>query len=67
MARELPEYDQWGIHVAVAQTSEGELTLGCSREDGMTPDFWDMTVIDNLVLRYLRNFLQAPNLDVTDR
>ena len=25
IARELPEYDQWGIHVMVTQTSDGEL------------------------------------------
>jgi FAD dependent oxidoreductase TIGR03364 len=66
IARELPEYDQWGIHVMVAQTTDGELTLGCSHEDGLAPDVFDKTLIDNLVIRYLRNFLQAPNLDVDD-
>jgi len=66
IARELPEYDQWGIQVMVTQTSDGELTMGYSHEDGLAPDVFDKTLIDNLVIRYLRNFLQAPNLDVTD-
>ena len=50
----------------VTQTSDGELTLGYSHEDGLSPDVFDKTLIDNQVIRYLRNFLHAPNLDVTD-
>ena len=30
IARELPEYDRWGIHLVVAQGPNGELTLGSS-------------------------------------
>ena len=37
-----------------------------SRVDGLSTDVFDKTLIDNLVIRYLSNFLQAPNLDVTD-
>lgn len=33
----------------------------------MAPDGFDKTAIDNLVIGYLRNFLQAPNLDVNER
>jgi hypothetical protein len=66
IARELPEYDRWGIHVMVAQGPEGELTLGSSHEDGLTPEPFDRTSIDNLIISYVRNFLQAPNLDVSE-
>jgi FAD dependent oxidoreductase TIGR03364 len=67
VARELAEYDRWGIHVVVAQSPDGELVLGSSHENGHAPDVFDKTVIDNLILGYVRNFLQAPNLDVDQR
>ena len=67
IARELAEYDRWGIHVIVAQNPDGELTLGSSHEEGLTPEFFDKTAVDNLILGYTRNFLQAPNLDVSER
>lgn len=67
IARELAEYDRWGIHVMVAQSPDGELTLGSSHEEGPTPEPFDKTAIDNLIIGYLRNFLQAPNLDVSER
>ena len=66
IARELPEYDRWGIHAMVAQGPDGELTLGSSHEDGLTPEPFDRTSIDNLIISYVRNFLQAPNLDVSE-
>src|SRR5882672_9905899 len=66
IARELAEYDRWGIHVMVAQNPDGELTLGSSHEEGIAPDVFDKTAIDNLIIGYVRNFLQAPNLDLTE-
>jgi len=67
VARELAEYDRWGIHVIVAQNPDGELILGSSHEEGLTPEVFDKTAVDNLILGYTRNFLQAPNLDVKER
>jgi len=67
IARELAEYDRWGIHVIVSQNPDGQLTLGASHEEGLTPDVFDKTAVDNLILSYVRNFLQAPNLDVSER
>lgn len=67
VARELAEYDRWGIHVMVAQSPDGELTLGSSHEEGLAPEPFDKTVIENLIISYVRNFLQAPNLDVSER
>jgi hypothetical protein len=32
IARETPEFDEWGIHVTVSQTASGELTIGDSPE-----------------------------------
>ena len=51
----------------VAQNPDGELILGSSHEEGLTPEVFDKTAVDNLILGYTRNFLQAPNLDVKER
>ncbi len=44
----------------------GGWRLGPSLAAGLTLRYSDKTIIDNLVIRYLRNFLQAPNLDVNE-
>jgi hypothetical protein len=61
IAAETPEYDRWGIHVLVSQTAGGELTIGDSHEYGAAVDPFDRAEIDDLILRYARGFLQAPN------
>src|SRR5450432_256615 len=67
IALELPDYDRWGIDVIVTQGPDGELTLGSSHEEGLVPEPFDKTMIDNWIISYVRNFLQAPNLDVCER
>ncbi len=67
IAEETPEYDRWGIHVLVSQTAQGELTLGDSHEYGLAVDIFNKSEIDELVLRNLRTFLQAPSLDIAQR
>jgi len=64
IAAETPEYDRWGIHVLVSQTTGGELTIGDSHEYGAAVDPFDRSEIDDLVLRYARGFLQAPQLEI---
>jgi FAD dependent oxidoreductase TIGR03364 len=64
---EAPEYERWEIHGLVSQTSSGELTLGDSHEYGLAVDVFNQEEIDCLILRYIRTFLAAPNLSITQR
>jgi D-hydroxyproline dehydrogenase subunit beta len=67
IAEETPEYDRWGIHALVSQTADGALTLGDSHEYGLTVDIFNKEEIDEIILRYTRQFLRAPNLAVAER
>jgi FAD dependent oxidoreductase TIGR03364 len=67
IARETPEYDQWGIHGLVSQTAAGELTLGDSHEYGLSVDIFNKEEVDDLILRYIASFLNAPNLAISQR
>jgi FAD dependent oxidoreductase TIGR03364 len=67
IAQETPEYDRWGIHALVSQTADGALTLGDSHECGLTVDIFNKEEIDEIILRYTRQFLRAPNLAVAER
>ncbi len=67
IAEETPEYDRWGIHALVAQTADGALTLGDSHEYGLAVDVFDKAEIDEIILRYTRQFLRAPDLAIAER
>ncbi len=67
IAEETPEYDRWGIHALVSQTTDGALTLGDSHEYGLSVDIFNKEEIDQIILRYTRQFLRAPDLTVTER
>jgi D-hydroxyproline dehydrogenase subunit beta len=67
IARETPEYNEWGIHGLVSQTVQGELTLGDSHEYGLAVDIFDKTKVDELILRYIRTFLRAPDWTIAQR
>jgi FAD dependent oxidoreductase TIGR03364 len=67
IARETPEYDRWVIHGLVSQTARGELTLGDSHEYGRAIEIFDKVEIDELIMRYLRTFLRAPSLEISER
>jgi len=67
ISEETPEYDQWGIHALVSQTSDGALTLGDSHENGLVIDIFNKEEIDRLILRYTHQFLRAPNLSIAER
>lgn len=67
IAAETPEYDRWGIHVLVSQSAANELTVGDSHEYGLAVDPFDRTGIDELILRYARGFLRAPNFEIAQR
>lgn len=67
IAGETPEYDRWGIHALVAQTGDGALTLGDSHEYGLAVDIFNKEAIDEIILRYTRHFLRAPDLTIAQR
>jgi D-hydroxyproline dehydrogenase subunit beta len=64
---ELPEYGRYGIHVLVSQNGNGELTLGDSHVYGDAIGPFDDPHIDELVLAYLKTFLDVPDLTVAAR
>ncbi len=63
IADETPEYDRWGIHALVSQTTDGALTLGDSHEYSLAVDVFNKEEIDEIILRYTRQFLRAPDTD----
>ncbi len=67
IAEETPEYDRWGIHGLVSQTAQGELTLGDSHEYGLHVDIFNKSAIDDLMLGYISQFLNAPDLTIAQR
>lgn len=67
IAAETPEYEQWGIHGLVSQTAGGELTLGDSHEYGLCIDIFNKEEVDELILRYISGFLQAPSMKIAQR
>jgi D-hydroxyproline dehydrogenase subunit beta len=67
IASEEPAYDRFGIHALVSQTADGALTLGDSHEYGLAVDPFNKEAIDELILRYTRSFLLAPDLGIAER
>lgn len=67
IARELPEYDRYGIHVMVSQNGRGELVIGDSHKYGEPVEPFDRPEIDHLILDYLHTFLDAPDLQIAAR
>ena len=57
----LPEYLKWGIHVMISQNEIAELTVGDSHEYGGTFDPFDKSFINQLILDYLKEFMQCEN------
>ena len=67
IAEETPEFDRWGIHALVSQTADGALTLGDSHEYSLAVDIFNKDVIVEIILRYTKQFLRAPDLSVAER
>jgi FAD dependent oxidoreductase TIGR03364 len=59
--KEMPEYLKWGIHVMVSQNHLGHLTVGDSHEYGLSPDPFDKQCINELILKYLKQFTALNN------
>jgi len=67
IAEETPEFDRWGIHALVSQTADGALTLGDSHEYSLAVNIFNKEEIDEIILRYTRQFLRAPDLTIAER
>jgi D-hydroxyproline dehydrogenase subunit beta len=67
IASETPQYDRWGIHGLVSQTSAGELTLGDSHEYGLSVDIFNKEEVDELITSYVSGFLRAPSMKIRQR
>ncbi|MGO9454018.1 MAG: TIGR03364 family FAD-dependent oxidoreductase [Candidatus Binataceae bacterium] len=67
IAKEMPDYERWAIHVLVSQTADGALTLGDSHEYGLAVDVFNKEEIDRLILGNVRTFLRAPDLSIAER
>jgi FAD dependent oxidoreductase TIGR03364 len=65
-AAELPQYNQWGIHVLVSQTSFGEITIGDSHEYGLDLSPFDRSDVNQLILDYLKTFASFPRMDIAE-
>lgn len=64
IAREMPEYVKWGIHVMISQTGLGEVTIGDSHEYGLVHDPFDRDEVNQLILHYLHVFTELPDLEI---
>lgn len=67
LAAELPWYGRYGIHVLISQHQDGSCTLGDSHEYGETIDPFDKSLIDDLVLDYLRGFAELSDMRIAAR
>ncbi|MCX6591921.1 MAG: TIGR03364 family FAD-dependent oxidoreductase [Acidobacteria bacterium] len=67
IAAEMPEYNRWGIHVMVAETSLNEMTLGDSHEYDLALEPFDKPEIDELILKYLAQFARFPKPEIAQR
>jgi len=67
VAKESPEYDRYGIHVMASQNGHGEVVIGDSHEYGAEVDPFDKQEIDDLILEYLKSFLDIADLRIASR
>lgn len=67
IAEEMPEYNRYGIHTMISQTTAGELTLGDSHNYGLVPSPFNREEIDTLILKHLETFTRVPDLSVAER
>ena len=67
IAEEMPEYDHFGIHTMISQTTAGELTLGDSHDYGLVPSPFNRDEIDTLILKHINTFVRVPDISVAER
>ncbi len=65
--RELADFARFGIHVMLSQHENGQLTIGDSHEYGEAIEPFDKPQIDDLILQYLRTFVNLAELRIASR
>ncbi|QVL30079.1 TIGR03364 family FAD-dependent oxidoreductase [Telmatocola sphagniphila] len=65
--RDLPEYHHYGIHVMASQNGLGELVLGDSHEYGDSIEPFNKELIDELIIKYLKKFLNLDPIIIASR
>jgi FAD dependent oxidoreductase TIGR03364 len=63
----MPDYKKDGIHVLVSQNNQGELIIGDSHHYGKTMEPFDSEKINQVILDYLRTFVDFEGLQVVER
>lgn len=63
---QMPEYVNWGIHVMINQNDDHELVIGDSHEYGLGFDPFDRADVNDLILAYLRRFLDMDELRIKE-
>lgn len=61
-----PQFDKWGIHVMVSQNEHNELIIGDSHEYGQTFDPFNKQEINDIILNYLKGFVEIPNMSMLE-
>ncbi len=67
VAREMPEYVKYGIHVMASQNDRGEVVIGDSHEYDGDISLFDKTEIDDLILSYLWKMVRLPDWSISTR
>jgi FAD dependent oxidoreductase TIGR03364 len=65
--KELKDYKDHGVHVLLAQNNYGELIIGDSHHYGKTFEPFDYEYVNDIILNYLKTFLDAGELRITER
>lgn len=65
--RDMPEMNEYGIHVLLAQNNREELIIGDSHEYSHTKDPFNKEKINQLILNYLQSFANIPNPEISYR
>jgi FAD dependent oxidoreductase TIGR03364 len=63
----MPEYLRFGIHVMASQNHLGEVVIGDSHEYEDEISIFDKSMIDDLILRYLRGLVRLPEWTIAQR
>jgi FAD dependent oxidoreductase TIGR03364 len=61
---EMPEFVKYGIHVMISQNEFFEFTIGDTHEYGLSPDPFDRKYLNDLVLGYLKTFVNIKSLKI---
>jgi FAD dependent oxidoreductase TIGR03364 len=67
VAATMPDYVKYGIHVMASQNDRGEVVIGDSHEYDADISLFDKTVIDELILTYLRKIARLPDWTISTR